>query len=138
MPATPEIAGDLTADEQRRVDIFRRASVSVVHIANIAVRQNLFSFDVLQMRGRPHAEAAGRLVVLENRAAIGAGELTGAHHDGVEHPIQVQRRADGAADFAEGGELVDGASEVTRPLLQLRQQTRVLDRDDRLVGERLE
>jgi len=50
VPATPEVAGDLTADEQRRVEIFRRASASVVHIANIAVRQNPFSFDVLQIQ----------------------------------------------------------------------------------------
>ena len=47
---TPKVAGDLTADEQRRVEIFRRASASVVHIANIAVRQGLFSFDVLQIQ----------------------------------------------------------------------------------------
>jgi hypothetical protein len=33
VPATPEVAGDLTADQQRRVEIFRRASASVVHIA---------------------------------------------------------------------------------------------------------
>lgn len=50
VPATPEVAGDLTADEQRRVEFFRRASASVVHIANIAARQGLFSFDVLQIQ----------------------------------------------------------------------------------------
>jgi len=33
VPTAPEVAGDLTADEQRRVEIFRRASASVVHIA---------------------------------------------------------------------------------------------------------
>jgi S1-C subfamily serine protease len=48
--APPEVAGDLTADERRTVEIFRRASASVVHIANIAVRQDLFSLDVLQIR----------------------------------------------------------------------------------------
>ena len=46
----PEIAGDLTADERRRVEIFRQASASVVHIANIAMRQDLSSFDVLQIQ----------------------------------------------------------------------------------------
>jgi S1-C subfamily serine protease len=49
-PATPEIIGDLTADERRIVEVFRRASASVVHIANITVRQDLFSFDVLQIQ----------------------------------------------------------------------------------------
>jgi hypothetical protein len=48
--AAPEDTGDLTADERRTVEIFRRASASVVHIANIAVRQDLFSFDVLQIQ----------------------------------------------------------------------------------------
>jgi excisionase family DNA binding protein len=44
VPATPEVAGDLTTGEQRRVEIVRRASASVVHIADIAVRQGLFAF----------------------------------------------------------------------------------------------
>jgi S1-C subfamily serine protease len=47
---TPEVSGDLTADERRIVEVFRRASASVVHIANITVRQDLFSFDVLQIQ----------------------------------------------------------------------------------------
>jgi len=51
----PEIAGDLTADERRRVEIFRQASASVVHIANIAMRQDLSSFDVLQIQQAPGA-----------------------------------------------------------------------------------
>jgi S1-C subfamily serine protease len=48
--AAEEVSGDLTADERRTVEIFRRASASVVHIANIAVRQDLFSLDVLQIQ----------------------------------------------------------------------------------------
>jgi hypothetical protein len=43
-PATPEIIGDLTADERRIVEVFRRASASVVHIANITVRQDSASW----------------------------------------------------------------------------------------------
>jgi S1-C subfamily serine protease len=45
-----EAAAELTADERRTVQIFRRASVSVVHIANLALRQDLFSFDVLKIQ----------------------------------------------------------------------------------------
>jgi S1-C subfamily serine protease len=48
--ASPELPGDLSADERRTVEVFRRASASVVHIANIAVRQDLFSLDVLQVQ----------------------------------------------------------------------------------------
>jgi S1-C subfamily serine protease len=46
----PRVTDDLTADERRTVEIFRRAAASVVHIANIAVRQDLFSLDVLQVQ----------------------------------------------------------------------------------------
>ena len=51
-PAEPsgDAAGDLTAHERRIVEVFRRASNSVVHIANLAVRQDLFSLDVLQIQ----------------------------------------------------------------------------------------
>ena len=48
--ASTEVTGDLTADERRIVEVFRRASSSVVHIANLAVRQDLFSLDVLQIQ----------------------------------------------------------------------------------------
>jgi S1-C subfamily serine protease len=44
------VPDDLTAEERRTVEIFRRAAASVVHIANIAVRQDLFSLDVLQVQ----------------------------------------------------------------------------------------
>ena len=54
MPApvgsAPHVTDDLTAEERRTVEIFRRASASVVHVANIAVRQDLFSLDVLQVQ----------------------------------------------------------------------------------------
>ena len=49
-PAHGPVTGDLTADERRNVEIFRRASSSVVHIANLAVRQDLFSLNVLQIQ----------------------------------------------------------------------------------------
>jgi S1-C subfamily serine protease len=48
--ATPPITDDLRPEERRTVEVFRRASASVVHIASIAVRQDLFSLDVLQLQ----------------------------------------------------------------------------------------
>ena len=49
--ATPEDGtAELTADERRTVEIFRRASASVVHVANLALRPDLFSFDVLRIQ----------------------------------------------------------------------------------------
>ena len=48
--STPHVTDDLTAEERRTIEIFRRASASVVHIANIAVRQDLFSLDVQQVQ----------------------------------------------------------------------------------------
>jgi len=41
--------GDLAADEQSMIAIFRQASPSVVHITTLAVRQDAFSFDVMQI-----------------------------------------------------------------------------------------
>jgi len=50
-PAPPQqpIPQDLTAEERRDIDVFRRASSSVVFITSIAVQRNLFSFDVMQI-----------------------------------------------------------------------------------------
>jgi S1-C subfamily serine protease len=39
----------LTAEERRDIDVFRRAQPSVVFITTVALRRNLFSFDVQQM-----------------------------------------------------------------------------------------
>jgi S1-C subfamily serine protease len=48
--STPPITDDLTAEERRTVEVFRRASASVVYIAKIAVRQDQLSLDVLQVQ----------------------------------------------------------------------------------------
>jgi S1-C subfamily serine protease len=47
---TAEIPAELSPEERRVVEVFRRAAPSVVHVANIALRQDLFSFDVLQIQ----------------------------------------------------------------------------------------
>jgi len=44
------VPDDLTSEEKRNIDIFRRAASSVVHIANIATRRDFFSFDVMQIQ----------------------------------------------------------------------------------------
>ncbi len=41
--------GDLAEDEKSMIALFRQASPSVVHITTLAVRQDAFSFDVLQI-----------------------------------------------------------------------------------------
>jgi S1-C subfamily serine protease len=45
-----ELPAELMPEERRAVEIFRRASASVVHVANLAVRQDLFSLDVLRVQ----------------------------------------------------------------------------------------
>ncbi len=45
-PALPE---GLTDDEQRNIDIFRRAQGAVVNVTNVALGRDFFSFDVLQI-----------------------------------------------------------------------------------------
>ncbi|WP_051309823.1 S1C family serine protease [Desulfogranum japonicum] len=41
--------GDLAADEQNTIDIFRNSAPSVVYITSIAVRRNLFNLNVYEM-----------------------------------------------------------------------------------------
>jgi len=47
LPVTPR--GDLAEDEKATIAIFKNASPSVVHITNLAVRQDRFSLDLLQI-----------------------------------------------------------------------------------------
>src|SRR5262245_8269524 len=86
----------------------------------------------------PLEELLRSLVVLEDRPAIEPRELHGPRHDGGEHRLQIERRADRLADLAERGELPDRARQLLRPRLQLLEQADVLDRDHRLVGKGLE
>ncbi len=51
-PAEPRAItprGDLAADEQSMIALFRQASPAVVHITTLAVRQDAFSLDVMQI-----------------------------------------------------------------------------------------
>jgi S1-C subfamily serine protease len=49
-PAPPALPDDLTAEEQRNIEIFRRASSSVVYITSIAAYRS-FVFDETQIQG---------------------------------------------------------------------------------------
>ena len=85
--------------------------------------------------GGAEDEGLRALVVLVDRARLGAGELVGAGDDRPKHRLQVQGRAERLADLAERGELVDGSRERVGAGLQLGEEPRVLDGDRRLVGE---
>ncbi len=73
-----------------------------------------------------------------DRAAVGPGELIRAGDDRVEHRVEVERRADRAADLAQRRELLHRARQLGRPRPSSCEQPDVLDGDDRLVGESFE
>jgi S1-C subfamily serine protease len=47
--ALPPIPEGLSAEEKRDIDVFRRSQASVVYITSLALRRNIFSFDVQQI-----------------------------------------------------------------------------------------
>jgi S1-C subfamily serine protease len=47
--AGPATGLDLSPEERRTIDIFRRARPSVVHITSVALRQNFFTLDIQQI-----------------------------------------------------------------------------------------
>src|SRR5262249_6218372 len=73
-------------------------------------------------------EFAALFAIVEDRTCVGAGELDRTLHDGLQHDLQLERRAYRPPDLAECGEI-----SVAR--LHLLEQPRVLDGDHRLVGE---
>jgi hypothetical protein len=83
-------------------------------------------------------ELLGPLVVLEDRAPVGAGELVGPGDDRIEHGLELKRGAEGLADLTQRLKLLDRASELAGPRLQLGEQPRVLDADHGLVSEDLQ
>ena len=91
-----------------------------------------------RLGGRALDELLGLLVVLEDDAAIEARELHGARDDGGQHRLEVQRGGHRLPDLAQRGELPDRALELGGARLELGEQPRILDGDDRLVGKRRE
>src|SRR5262249_49153486 len=106
--------------------------------ATKTARANGRSRTLIGIERRTRGELLSDLVVLEDRAAVGAGQLNGATDDSVQDGVEVEGGADGTSDIAEGCELLDGAGKLVRSRLQLGEQAHVLDGDDRLVGEGLE
>src|SRR5258706_241518 len=114
----------------RKSDLWRLATSSCLPFSAISRNRRAFWIAI--------AEFLAALVVLLNRAAVEAGQLPRALHDGLQHGLQVERRADRVPHLAQRRELPHRACERLRARLQLLEQSHVLDRDHRLVGEGLE
>src|SRR5262249_50545465 len=56
---------------------------------------------LVKVVGGAEVEVLARLVVLEDGADVSPGQLAGARHDGLEHCVQIEGRAEGPADVAE-------------------------------------
>ena len=103
-----------------------------------------------RVRGPQRRERLGGLIVMRHQmekvaieliqgAGAGAGQLHRAANDGHEHGLDVRRRAaDDAQDLAGRGLLLERLGQVRVLGLKLGEQPRILDRDDRLVGEGLQ
>ena len=84
-PALPPVPSGLTEEEKRDISIFRRASRSVAFITSIALRRDLFTFDVMEI---PQGAGSGFLWddqghVVTNYHVISAGssfQVTLADH----------------------------------------------------------
>jgi hypothetical protein len=87
---------------------------------------------LFHMIRRPEQELFGLFVVLINRAAVGAAELHRVGHDPCQHSFEIQCRAYGLPDFAEGSELAHRAGQFPGAFLQFLEQPHVLDGDHRL------
>src|SRR6266511_4078410 len=81
----------------------------------------------VEVMGRAQFELLSVLVVLEDGAASGAGQLAGTGDDRVEHCLDVERRAHRPTDFAQGRQLLDRLDQLARPRLQLLEEANILD-----------
>ena len=68
---------------------------------------------LVQVVGGAEVEGLGRLVVLVDGAGVGPGQLAGASHDGLEHRVQVEGRAERPADIAERPKLAHRARQLS-------------------------
>jgi len=60
----------------------------------------------VEVVGGAQVEGLGRLVVLEDGAGVGAGQLVGAGHDRLKHRVKLKRRAQGSTHVRQGLQLV--------------------------------
>ena len=85
-------------------------------------------------RRRPPALAVGQ----HDEGEVAMQQARGGEHDAVEHRLGVGRRlTDDAQDFRGRGLAFERMLDVARARLHLFEETCVLDRYDRLIGERL-
>ena len=83
-------------------------------------------------------EGPGLLAIVEYRASIGAREMDGTVDNGLQHHLQIERRAYRSPDFAQSLKLLHRAGKLARAHLNFVEQPGVLDGDDGLVGEGLQ
>jgi hypothetical protein len=83
-------------------------------------------------------EGFRRFVILEDGTGVGSGEFAGASHDGLEHRVQIESRAECAPDIAERPKFAHRARQGLGPRFELLEQPDVLDGDHRLGGKGLE
>ncbi len=119
----PHLAGDRGLADER------------VTQADLRLAQRLDECRARAM-ARAQRELAGRLLELEDRAAVRTRKLDRARDDRREHLIDVEARVDRLADLAERAQLVDRAAQLRAARGQLVEQLHVLDRDRALCGER--
>ena len=86
----------------------------------------------------PSSKVPSLLAIVEYRAGIGAREVDRTVDDGLQHDLEIERRAYRATDFAQGLELLHRASKFARSGLHLLKQPHILDGDHGLVGEGLD
>ena len=89
----------------------------------------------IPVAARPQPKHLRDLVVLEDGAGVGPGQLAGASHDRLEHRVQIEGRTERPPHIAERPKLAHGARQVLGPGFEFREQPHVLDGDHGLVGE---
>jgi hypothetical protein len=95
------------------------------------------AFEYLLEAGRGAGrQRAGRLVVLADEPAVGAGKGDGLVDDRAEHGLRVQGGVHRLTDLPERAQLLDRARELSRSIVERLKQVHVVDGDHRLVGER--
>src|SRR6266446_5239723 len=94
--------------------------------------------NVLDLGAHARLEFLSVLVILEDRPSVRTSQLNRAVHDRGKDRVEVERRAEGVTDFAQGGQLPDRPGQLRRSGFQLLEQAHILDGDDCLVSKGLQ
>src|SRR6266853_1027301 len=126
----------------RNSDLWRSASSSWRLLSPISRKRRAFWIATADWLAKVlrRSMTAGEnypVVLLVDRAPVGARDLGGAGHDRVEHDFEVEGGAEDLAHLAQRLKLRDRAGERLGPGLELGEQSGVLDRDGGLVGKGL-